>query len=423
MHFRQTHPNLAQVAFRTAYKGDLKPVLDLLHQGADPNIPDRNGDTALLYASRFDRLEMVRALLQAGADVNRRNPCGLTPLMVAPGAAVATALLKAGACVDIATPSEPADEDAGRTALMIAARRGRTAVVQVLLTYGADLHRRDSQGRNALMHAAEAGQNETAQWLAQVGAEVGFIETALLGEVEAVREYLRAGIELHSDQMATALWWAAGRGNTAVVALLAEAGADIDAPLLAGTTALMRAAAQGRLQTVRDLLLRGADVDAIDHQGATALLYCLEPALMRRYGTAHIVQVVQMLLDGGADANIAAAQGVTPLLCAALLGWTEIVELLLDAGADPNAQTEANAFGASLNALAVAVSIGDVDTVKVLLSRGADPALKEGPKPSPLTLATDHALACEDLPRMREITTLLEATLRTGSFRPLFAFS
>ena len=83
--------------------------------------PRPTASTALHWAARADRVELVQALIRAGAPVNAMNRYGVTPLSLAAvngSAAVVDALLEAGADAN----TVGAD---GETVLMIAARTGR----------------------------------------------------------------------------------------------------------------------------------------------------------------------------------------------------------------------------------------------------------------------------------------------------------
>ena len=125
----------------------LGPVVQaLLAKGADVNDKDSNGETALMWASRFGHLGVVQVLLAKGADVNAKMGNGRTALMVASSNAfdwiyhlehldqrldVVQALLAKGADVN-------AKDNDGATALMLASSSGLLDVVQALLAKGAD---------------------------------------------------------------------------------------------------------------------------------------------------------------------------------------------------------------------------------------------------------------------------------------------
>ncbi|MFM2120873.1 MAG: hypothetical protein RL722_2341 [Pseudomonadota bacterium] len=103
-----------------------------------------------------------------------------------------------------------------------------------------------------------------------------------------------------------------------------------------GGTALMRAARQGRLAAVQTLLAAGAAVDARDARDYTALFHACHDA---EADLGH-PEVVQALLDAGADKEACIGFGVRPLMYAAGTGEAAVVQVLLAARADPLARNE-----------------------------------------------------------------------------------
>ena len=124
--------------------GDLEMVKRLLEQGADINKATNSaGDTPLYVASEMGHVDVVTILLERGADINKAtNSAGYTPLYVASEAGyeeVVKILLEKGADIN------KADID-GQTPLMIAVSYGDLEVVEVLLEYGANLNVRTDEG-------------------------------------------------------------------------------------------------------------------------------------------------------------------------------------------------------------------------------------------------------------------------------------
>lgn len=150
------------------YQNDLAAVKELIGSGADVNVVDGGlGMTALGRAVSMNNREIMRALLDAGAEVNRRDDTGQTALMRLAGWStpeLLRELLDAGAKVNL-------KDEEGNTALMKAAKWSDVKVVQALLDAGAKVNAKNKEGRTALMFAAEEGKVETVRALINAGAK------------------------------------------------------------------------------------------------------------------------------------------------------------------------------------------------------------------------------------------------------------
>ena len=171
---------------------------------ADPNQTDPDGTTPLHWAVQQDRLDLVQALISAGATVNTKNRYGSTPLVLAAttgNASVAEALLKAGADVRVSVPETG-------SVLIAAARTGNPAVIQLLLAAGADVNFSERySGQTALMWAAAEGHSEAVKTLLAGGAKV----------------------DAKAHDKKTALFFAVRKGDIDSVRTLIDAGADVNA--------------------------------------------------------------------------------------------------------------------------------------------------------------------------------------------------
>jgi ankyrin repeat protein len=283
-----------------------------------------------------------------------------------------------------------------RTPLMIAAKRGDIPVVRYLLDRGADPNLGDDRGRTALFFAVSPG----------VVAASSRGPVVTWGHPAVVSVLLEHGADVNARSHAgcTALHTAATFGEVDLVRTLIGSGCDVHAQDERGNTALMCAASSltctpphchTPTATVEALLECGADRDLENHAGRTAWLLALEhraqPPLdllkpthvdpNRAVGSRLIGAVrrddvigVRELLQAGADPNMRDSYGTPPLISAAGSGRTEIVRALLEHGADANARRPEGR-----TALIEAASSYDdyLDVVKLLLQHGADVNLQD----------------------------------------------
>lgn len=139
-----------------AGKDDLELVKLLLDAGADVALENNDGETALMRAAINGRYEVVELLLARGANINQKSSQDLwTALMVAANNdhfEVVKLLLKAGALID-------AQNSDGDTALILAVREGYVQIVKWLLEQGAFTHLTNRQNQTAL-DIAKAGVNK-----------------------------------------------------------------------------------------------------------------------------------------------------------------------------------------------------------------------------------------------------------------------
>lgn len=140
-----------------AAQGYAESVQALIKKGANPSQPDKNGNTPLHYAARYNpNFDVVSVLLRNGATVNVRNELQRTPLHEAsqwnPNAEVTLDLLEYGADTSLLDLS-------GQSPLHMAARNYDHAVLYLLLLDWADVDTRDKFGNTPLHVAAWYNEN------------------------------------------------------------------------------------------------------------------------------------------------------------------------------------------------------------------------------------------------------------------------
>jgi ankyrin repeat protein len=282
-----------ETALHAAVKEDQRAIMRLLlDAGADPDA--QNGDSwGLLWYARTT--EAAQILLDAGVDVHLTDEMGqeavakqedveIQALLIASGGSInppdspmGTPLTEAVGRSNVAQIRFLLDAGAdvnaaphwGQTPLMEAAENSFAEGVRILLDAGADTDARDEQGRTALHHAAApeaftayqlAQQTNSPEWRAKMSGNLP----------EDIREFLETE-EIEPELSGLSQYGYVESDSVDCLDLLAQTGADIDAPDTAGMTPLMLAASCGRPARVAGLLALGADVTRCDTEGRTAL--------------------------------------------------------------------------------------------------------------------------------------------------------
>ena len=367
-----------------AKAGDVAAVKAMLKGGGDVNAAHGDGMTALHWAASHGDAAMTQTLLSAGANIRATTRLGgITPLHMASQAGhaqVVAALIAAGADVNISTST-------GATALMLAARGGSAETATRLVETGADINATEKAfGQTALMIAAGLDRADVVRLLLARGAD--WKAASAVADLKTLTSIMDDGSGRPQQQQA-------GGGVAGVTRgyryneLIGTQG---------GLTALHFAARQGSAAAARALVDAGANVN-IPSPGdkATPLLVALI--------NGHFDLAV-MLLDSGADPNLASDAGVSPLYATLNVQWApiaaypqprahlqqthsylDVLSRLLDRGADPNARVYRKVWYSGYNfdqsgvdeagatAFWRASYAADVAAMKLLVSRGADPAV------------------------------------------------
>lgn len=285
--------NVDNAIHAAAFGGHLKILNPLLEAGAGVDTSNeyensyREGHlTALQEATRGGHLEVSERLLQVGADVNaltrERGYTALQGAAKSGSVELVQRLLAAGAYVNA-----PA-EDYARTALQAAAEIGSLEIVNILLAAGANIETFVPGTCNsrtlAVRLAVEKGHLTVAERLLEeiVNTEyepsphllkVTLGSAASGGNEQLVRQLIEIGAPLTAnDQNQPLVNDIAGRGYTAIMALLLDAEAAMDSKN-SYHTSLQRAVMGDHLDTVRLLLDRGADVNAAPNRLKPPLPY------------------------------------------------------------------------------------------------------------------------------------------------------
>ena len=209
-----------------AWKGHTECVEYLIQNGAQLDLMDRDGMTALHEAAGEGHLEVMKRLVEAGQDVNQRGG------------------------------------RRKRTPLMEAARKGHTDCVQYLIQNGAQLDLKDEYGKTALMDTQ--GHTDCVEYLIQNGAEMDVLTAAMIGDVVEMKRLVTSGHDVNQrgwfkhQFKSTPLMHAAEKGHMNCVKYLLQNGAQLDLKDKWGRTAL-KLASKKKHDSIVKLLQTAAD--------------------------------------------------------------------------------------------------------------------------------------------------------------------
>lgn len=314
--------------------GDELLVRRLLVFGAELNRKDFRGVSPLREAVTKQNQGIAELLLDSGADVESKCSLGMTPLAFAAknnDSTMAALLIRYGANVN-------ATETKNECPILVAvAWRGHLEVARLLLQHGCDVQCRTSGGSTALHQATTENHVELIKVLVQAGIQVDikdgeghsplYLATEHHSDTAAAESLLHLGAstELKSASGYTPLMNATIKNQVALMRTLIEFGADINNPDEAGRVPIMVAVAAGSQPCIALLKDHGARLDLLDKSGHSLLHYVAESGNM---------DVIKTFIGNGLDINSATDKnGATLLHRAAGAGRLDLVKSLLDAGA------------------------------------------------------------------------------------------
>ena len=286
---------------RAAERGHAHVVGRLLQTDIDVNHINHLGWTALhesiiLGTGDEQYVDTVRLLVAGGADVTLPPRDGTAPIELARSRNQDAVVATLQAAID----AEPLDD--ANQLLLDAAASGDADIVAVALARGAEIETRDANMRTPLLLAASNDNLPVVRLLVALGADPDALD------------------DRHDTP-----WLVTGvTGNVDVAEVLLTVEPDLTILNRFGGTSLIPAADRGHVDYVRWVLGTDIDVDHVNNPGWTALM----EAVLLGDGSEPYQQIVQLLVEAGADITIADRDGVTAAQHASADGYDEIVRLL-----------------------------------------------------------------------------------------------
>jgi len=374
--------------------GDVEVIRALLEAGAEPTRWHAEGETPLMAASRTGRVDAVKLLLSHGSFVNAVDPFQEeTALMWAAAEGhleVVKALLAAGADpnikahVALITERKNADHPSGGfTALMFAVRNGHEDVARALIAGGADPKLTNADGATATIVAIVNDRFDLAKTLIDLGADPNdgalFFAVDMHDATTDMRAHDGARLQPNHPNNLTAL---------GLVKVLLDVGADVNKPFIGAlhsttlccgaainSSPFYRAATAADVEVLKLMLAKGAKIEwspsdikpkdgkgpgrANPNVGRTPIMAAIKggqgapiaggpgftrigPPTFREPGSRDPLEALNLLLAAGANPNVKASDGSTPLHQAVQEEHVGMIRALVAAGAKLDAVNKDN---------------------------------------------------------------------------------
>ena len=367
--------------YLAALNGSAAMIGKLLDAGVDPNSANAGGETALMTAARVGKIDAVKLLLDRGAKVNARDAVHeQTALMWAVlenHADVVELLLARGADINAHSkititkgeyvPARPAaasgvgiirqralpTPNGGMTALLFAIRDGNAPMMRLLLDRGAKIEETSGNHTTPLIIALLNGQVAMATELLHRGADPNVTDDYHRGALFAAIDLRNFNHEKYGDlptdgidplDLIKALLDKGANPNQKTDTVPVHGLMQFDASWVNfdGQTPFVRAALSGDIEVMRLLLEHGADPNIATTQGSTALMAASGinwiPGQTYTRSEQDYVAAVKLCLEHDAPVNAANSLGLTAMHGAANRGWVSIMQMLAEHGAKIDAK-------------------------------------------------------------------------------------
>ena len=320
------------------YENNLYKIIKLIEKGADVN-NKIDGCPYTYIAAKAGRLDILKTLVNFGADISQATDHGLQPLWIAARAGhvdIVEYLLELGVNVDNCI-----NKEYGTALLAVSAidllDEGTTYIdeqdildiISMLIEHGANVNAADESGWTPIM----------------MFSQYEFIN--LLSPVKLLHEN-GADLNVKNNYGMTPLMISImKRGTEPISDYFIKSGANLEIKNNYGQSALHRACYAGKIDMVEKLLSKGVDIDVQTNKGSTPLMVAVKNENYK---------IVELLLENGADPNV------------------QTFEISLVNNADPD---DVQTIDSKFTALMLAALGNNKYIVRLLIENGADIMIKD----------------------------------------------
>jgi len=325
----------------------------LVEHGANVNLVDENGYSPLISACAYNNSNIAKYLIEHGADINQsfflNTPLNIvyqngTPLTIAcrnGNEDIALCLLEHGANVN--------DKDrSGCTPISYACKKGNVNIIRFLMNYGAD----ESQCQFPFIPSLIIAYEENDEYMIEYYNEqiikynnnVQLCDACAYGNEIIVKYLVEHGVKVNEEKYnvrtsseaankynTTPLINACENNHEAIIKYLVEHGADANKSCsYDGKTPLLMAYKNKNETIIKYLIDHGANVNKVDYSGDFSLIKACEN---------ENEEMIKYLVEHGANVNYTNREGVSPLFKACSKGNETIVKYLIEHGANVNLES------------------------------------------------------------------------------------
>lgn len=271
-------------------------ITELLYNGAKPDIKDLGGMSPLSVCAGYGLkiyLDIMKLLLNAGADINQKNKLGESPIFHATrenNIDIVKFLLDSGANINTKT-------NRGSTPLSNAAYNNYIDMIKELVKRGADINTTDRtpiHGWSPLDNAIDKGNITIVKYLCENGATVtenSFNIAIEKGHANVLKYFMKLGLNAPANSIYTLI----KKKNPKLINLLSKMGGNLNYIDNSGETPMSRAMFDDLYECMESLCKLGANMTMLDIRGGFSYI---QTAIIRADHKA-----VKILLDNGVDVN------------------------------------------------------------------------------------------------------------------------